>query len=263
MLLQILQESPGLISNFILVLGFVVILLGVLLIVTVIITRRRQNELYLNQQKMKEQFQVQLQQVQIEVQESTYRHIAKELHDNVGQLLSTAKMLMGVTELKLGHVPDTLSTATVTLARAIEELRLLSRSLDKEWLEQFNFLENLNGEVERINGVETIKASIDCRTSITLKPEAQIILFRIVQEAIQNAMRHAQPSRLTVVINNGEQLEVKVINNGKPLPSGFHGMGTNNMRHRAQLFGGNVQWQSANEETVVTISLPLNGKYEN
>ena len=54
---------------------------------------------------------------QIEVQESTYRHIAKELHDNVGQLLSTTKMLMGVTEIKLGHSPDTLNTANSTLSK--------------------------------------------------------------------------------------------------------------------------------------------------
>jgi signal transduction histidine kinase len=65
-------------------------------------------------------------QVQVEIQESTYRHIAKEIHDNVGQLLSTTKMLIGIAELKLGQAPDTLQTASATLSKAIQELRMLS-----------------------------------------------------------------------------------------------------------------------------------------
>lgn len=212
---------------------------------------------------IKQTYQQTLLQSQIEVQESTYRHIAKELHDNVGQLLSTTKMLMGVTELKLGRAPDTLNTASATLSKAIEELRLLSRSLDKEWLERFNFLENLQAEVDRINSGEVIRASVHCDAAIRMNPEAQIILFRIVQEAVQNAVRHAQPSRLNIAVANGEALEVKVVNDGKPLPPNFHGMGTANMRHRAQLFGGTVQWQSASNETVVTICLPVKSAHEN
>ena len=238
-------------------------LFGVFTVTYFLAFRRNKKKHLLEMETFKKEFEQQLLQSQVEVQESTYRHIAKELHDNVGQLLSTTKMLMGVTEIKLGHVPDTLHTADATLAKAIQELRLLSRSLDKEWLEQFNFLENLQGEVARINEGEIISATIDCTAAIRMKPEEQIILFRIVQEAIQNAIRHAQPSLLNVVINNGEQLEVRVINNGKPLPAGFHGMGTNNMMHRARLFGGTVQWIGRPEETTVTICLPLNHAHEN
>jgi signal transduction histidine kinase len=205
----------------------------------------------------KKEFEQQLLQVQIEVQEHTYRHIAKELHDNVGQLLSTTKMLMGVTEIKLGSVPDTLNTANATLSKAIQEIRFLSRSMDKEWLEQFNFLENLKSEVERLNAGEMVQATVHCSTEIAMKPEEQIILFRIVQEAIQNAVRHAGPTQLDVIISgSAEALEVKVANNGAPLPQNFHGMGTNNMRHRARLFGGTVHWLPVQEGTVVTICLP-------
>src|SRR5215210_7883158 len=73
--------------------------------------RRNKKQHQLEIIAFKKEFEQQLLQSQIEVQESTYRHMAKELHDNVGQLLSTTKMLMGVTEIKLGHAPDTLFTA--------------------------------------------------------------------------------------------------------------------------------------------------------
>lgn len=238
-------------------------LFSVFMIISFIASRRNKEKHRQEMEASKKEYEQHLLQVQVEVQESTYRHIAKELHDNVGQLLSTTKMLMGITELKLGHAPETLVNASTTLGKAIQEIRLLSRSLDKDWLAQFNFLENLQGEVDRINGSEVIKAAVDCHTAIALKPEEQIILFRIVQEAMQNAVRHAQPSTLNVIINDGQQLEVKVINDGKPLPPDFHGMGTANMKHRARLFGGTVQWQSAPQETTVTICLPLNHAHEN
>jgi signal transduction histidine kinase len=238
-------------------------LFAVFTVIYFLLFRRNQKKHLLQMEASQKAYEAQLLQAQIEIQESTYRHIAKELHDNVGQLLSTTKMLIGITELKLDQVPDTMLTANATLSKAIQELRMLSRSLDKEWLERFNFLENLHSEVERINSSETIKASINCSTSIDMSPEAQLILFRIVQEALQNAIRHAQPSRLHIVIEESQQLIVRVLNDGRPLPQNFQGMGTTNMKQRAQLFGGTVHWLSVDEETVVTICLPLNQVNEN
>lgn len=237
---------------------FLFIVLSAFINLLIYLFKKKRSQ-YLNEMvTLKQSYEQALLQAQVEIQESTFRHIAKELHDNVGQLLSTTKMLMGVTEIRLANVPDTLLTANATLSKAIEETRFLSRSLDKEWLEQFNFLDNLKSEVERINAGEVVKAAIHCAATISMKAEEQIILFRIVQEAVQNALRHARPTQLDVMISNREEaLEVKVANNGTPLPENFHGMGTNNMRHRARLFGGTVQWTPVHEGTIVTICLPL------
>lgn len=234
-------------------------LISVFLVLYFLISRRNKKMYQAEIDQSKKEFEKQLLQVQVEVQESTYRHIAKELHDNVGQLLSTTKMLIGVMELKLGQVPEALHTASATLSQAIQEIRLLSRSLDQEWLQQFDFLDNLQAEVARLNAGETIKAVVQCYASITMKVEEQIILFRIVQEAIQNAVRHAHPTMITIAIKElGNCLEVKVKNDGNPLPPHFKGMGTANMRHRAHLFGGTVAWKSQGYGTIVTICLPLN-----
>lgn len=203
-------------------------------------------------------FEQQLLQVQVEVQESTYRHVARELHDNVGQLLGTTKMLMGISEIKLGEVPEALRSANGTLSKAIQEIRLLSRSLDKEWLAQFNFVDNLHQEVERLRSGGTIDARVQCTEDLTMNTEQQLVLFRMVQEAIQNAVRHAQPSYIDVSVQQHKtQLEVRIVNDGMPLPPHFQGMGTNNMRHRARLFGGTVHWFGKPESTSVVISIPL------
>lgn len=246
------------ISHFILVIGFIVIFLGILLLVILIFSRKRQNELFLNQQRMAAQFESELLQSRIEVQEETFRHIGKELHDNIGQLLSSTKMLIGLTERTMPQVPETLSTANETVSQAIVEVRSLSRSLDKEWLEQFDFLQNLQTEINRVNAGGMISARLESSATIEMKQEEQVILYRMVQEAIQNALRHAQPSELAVIISRDQSnIVVRVINDGRPLPESFHGMGTNNMKHRARLFGGTVSWQSHPKETEVIITLPL------
>lgn len=211
--------------------------------------------------KEKELLQAKFEQVllqsQIEVQENTYRQIAQELHDNIGQLLSTTKMLIGVTEYKLTEVPDPLRKANATVTTAIHELRSLARSLDKNWLQQFNFLDNLRTEIERINAGEVIKAAILNYVEINKRPEEQVVLFRIVQEAIQNAIKHAQPSWINITVAIDKELIVEIRNDGKPLPENFQGMGTKNMQVRSNLLGGNITWQSAPGQTIVIVRLPF------
>lgn len=238
----------------------VFIVLSFFINVLILLFKERRKQYLKEVLLLKQSYEQALLQSQIEVQESTYQHIAKELHDNIGQLLSTTKMLMGITEINMANVPDTLSTANATLSKAILELRMLSRSMDKEWLEQFNFLENLQTEVNRINSGGAIEAEAYCNEEINMDPKAQIILFRIVQEAIQNALRHANPTMIKVLIHSTKELQVKVINNGKPLPEKFDGMGIRNMQHRVKFFGGNILWESHIKETVVTISIPLNSQ---
>jgi len=246
-------------SGIIIVLAASVFILCLLLFLFSFVYKYQKKTIsFVKEKKMLQtRFEQVLLQSQVEVQESTYKQIASELHDNIGQLLSTTKMLMAVTELKWSDAPDTLQTASNTLAKAIQEIRGLSRSLDPEWLQQFNFLENLKSEVERINAGKIIEATIEYTADIDMRAEEQIILFRIIQEAIQNAVRHAKPSFLIIRVLQDAHLVVEVQNDGLPLPTDFHGMGTSNMRYRTQLLGGIIHWSRTLSHTLVSVQLPL------
>jgi signal transduction histidine kinase len=96
------------------------------------------------------------------------------LHDNIGQLLSTTKLLLGMAVMELKNVPDTLKTAEQTVAKAIQDLRLLSKSLDKEWLHQFNLIEYLEAEKERINRERKVEVNfVSEYATLPMEPEAQ------------------------------------------------------------------------------------------
>ena len=235
-------------------------LLLVLFIILIVYFRYKRNEDLREKKSMKVEFEKQLLQSQIEVQEATFSTLAQELHDNVGQLLSSAKMLLGLTQRKIDVIPDTLIIADETLGKAINEIRSLSKSLNKEWLEQFNFIENLRYEVSRINAANNLQLHFSHPDILLLKSGEQIILFRIVQEAIQNAIKHAHPKNIYINITSDDILTVSIINDG----AGFNhlsttdGMGILNMKHRTQLLGGSIEWKMLHKEgAMVIIKLPF------
>ena len=218
---------------------------------------------HLEEKKMMSgEFEKQLMQSQLETREETFHQLGEELHDNIGQLLNSTKLLIGVAQRSIPDPPDTLITANETLAKAIQELRSLSKSLNKEWLEQFNFLENLQAEISRINSAKTIHLRLTSPDSLPLQADQQIILFRIVQEVLQNAIKHADAQNIFINITKVfTALTITISDDG----SGFNesgsanGVGLLNIRHRTNLLGGSVLWQSSKDKgTVVIIQLPVN-----
>src|SRR5205807_424457 len=99
----------------------------------------------------------------------------------------------------------------------IKELRLLSKSLNKEWLQQFNLIENLQSEAKRVNIAGSLEAEFasDCK-SLPLEAENQIMLFRIVQEALQNSIKHANANLIKIKVHQFDNhLQLAIEDNGK------------------------------------------------
>ena len=226
--------------------------------------KRRKETITEEHLKMKAKFQTQLLQSRIEVQEETFQQIGKELHDNVGQLLSTSRMLIGLTERELQNPPDTLLTANATLGQAINEIRSLAKSLDKEWLERFSFAENIQTLIERINAGQKVEVEYVQNIELPLRSDEQIILFRIVQEAIQNAVKHAYPTHMRIAVGQeGKKYFITVSDDGRGFDTATvtHSMGLANMQHRTKLLMGTILFNSIpGTGTTVSIRLPVKAK---
>jgi len=213
-------------------------------------------------QDLQNSFQQEILKTQLETQEDTFHQIGEEIHDNIGQLLSSTKMMLGLTERSLPSIPDPLKTAQETLGKAISELRSLSRSLNKEWLHQFNVIQNLETEIERMNSAHVLKLELDTTAKVlSLSPEGQVMLFRIIQEALNNSIKHANAKTIQVTIHQNEVIKVSIIDDG----TGMHnsqensfGVGMINMKHRTSLLGGTIEWLPVeNSGTEVRIQLPV------
>ena len=211
---------------------------------------------------MQEEFRNQLLQSQLETHEATLHQISEEIHDNIGQLLSSTKMLLGITERNLDSIPDTLRTAEQTLGKAIQDLRSLSKSMNKEWLNQFNLTDNLKTEIERINVSQSIHAEYFTSTGfMPMQADAQVMLFRIVQEALQNCIKHANAQNVAVrTLFSDDHITVKIEDDGmgiKEENKSVNGIGMMNMQHRTKLLGGTIAWNALPRGTQVFITLPV------
>ncbi|MEO8568325.1 MAG: ATP-binding protein [Ginsengibacter sp.] len=239
--------------------SLVVIILS-LGIVLAIVNYKRKQESYLREKKtMQEEFEKQLLQSQIEVQEATFSVLARELHDNVGQLLSSSKMLLAITQRNIADVPETLIIAEETIGKAINELRSLSKSLDKEWLEQFDLVENLSTEIKRINAGLILTIHFLHPDKLLLNAEKQIILFRIIQEVLQNAIKHAEAKNIEIKIESQpDNITVNIEDDGKGfIQTANDGLGIRNMKHRTKLLGGNITWNTKANGSSISIRLPF------
>lgn len=214
--------------------------------------------------EIEKQYREQLLQSQLETQEYSFNQISQELHDNIGQLLSSTKLLLNIGARELPTVPDAIKTAEQTVSKAIQDLRSLSKSLSKEWLHQFNLVENLQAEKDRINAARNITVDVTSEyDKLPLTPEAQVMLFRVVQEALQNSIRHASPKHINIEIKNKDHhFELSMEDDG----AGFNvdaarkeSLGLRNMEHRVQLLGGGITWQAEPDKgTLINIKIPVN-----
>ena len=206
-------------------------------------------------------FSSELLKTQFETREEALTQISEELHDHIGQLLSSTKMLLGITERSIAQPPATLLTAQETLGKAIQDIRGMSKALNREWLDRFDIMENLRVEAARINAGQSVSVNLEAPSyNLPLDSNTQIILFRIIQETLQNSIKHAGAGRIDIEISVNDALTVVVKDDGKgfKVDEGLNnGIGLSNIRRRAKAIGGVVSIISApGEGTSTTIRLP-------
>lgn len=250
----------------IIVIGCAFFLLVAIGIIILILIYQKKQILYIYEKKeLQNQYKAEILRSQIEAQEKTLNNLSKEIHDNIGQLLNSAKMLINVAMRKMPDVGDTLRQSEQSLSKAIADLRALSKSLNKEWLEQFGLFENLESEARRINSSGEITMTVSHQGDMAMLKDRQLMLYRMVQEAFQNSMKHGKATQISIAVNQqGTTLFTSVEDNG----SGFdaadetkHGFGILNMKHRVSLMGGTAHWKSGPTGTTVTIDIPLHNEH--
>lgn len=258
---QLLQITPGRQASFVIYAGLLVMALTLFIVFQGILTRLRKKKLLLEKQLQEERFEARLLENRLQVQALTFDSIGKELHDNIGQLLSTAKMLIGITENETQSPPSTLISANNTLDRAIAELRSLSNLFDKEWMEGFDLYRHLDKVIAEINAGGKLWIDIFRKGHLLpATPERQFTLLRIIQEGIQNVLKHAAAQKLSIRIFYDDQMLITELqDDGKGFDTNSHskGLGIKHMRERVRWLGGKINFTSQPGRTLVYIELPM------
>jgi signal transduction histidine kinase len=196
----------------------------------------------------------------IEGQEKERERIARDLHDGLGAMLTTMKL-----RLSNDLNENTKEELTHLLNEAIKEARNLSRNLMPTVLVDFGLfdaLAQLAQSTEKNTGI-SIKYSCDCEHEKSkLKKSKQVYVYRIVQEVLNNAVKHANCSEIRCTITEfDDQMNVYIKDNGKGMAdnsvSESTGHGFKNIKERTALLNGELILESDSRGTTVEINIPI------
>ena len=234
--------------------------------VVALIFLRRQQRLISHQQTVIAQQQIRDLELKslramIEGQEGERSRIARELHDGLGIQLSRIKLFVEAhQELLPASVKEPLNQF---LDEACTETRLISNDLRPYTLSTFGLIPALDDLVQKLNLVNQTTLTLEHYGPVpVLGDEASVMIYRVVQELLNNALKHAHAQKITVqVMTNTETTLISVDDDGQGGDfdaMSAKGNGIANIHSRIAYLGGQVIWQSKpGKGTSVMISLPM------
>jgi two-component system sensor histidine kinase UhpB len=195
-------------------------------------------------------------------QEDERRRVARELHDELGQVLTGVLLLMDeATKAPADRAAAALEEAREAARASIEEVRRIVRDLRPEALDDLGLPSALHAMAtgfERHTGIR-LERQVPSRLP-ALSPEHELVLYRVIQEALTNVARHAGARHAALVVDHADgRLSVRVRDDGCGFdaPPHEHG-GIRGMRERALLVRGAVEVRSApGRGTEVSLSVPV------
>ena len=151
----------------------------------------------------------------LESQEQLLHSISQDLHDDAGQQLTVINFQLENLKLDYPNCQDDLNPISESVSRISSSLRNISHSLNKNWLMENGLIEAILQEMERIkkNKILVIDTKIDTIDKIFTTDE-QIVIYRIVQETINNILKHAKATKIELFISNNPNFKIIIQDNG-------------------------------------------------
>src|SRR5690554_5806074 len=207
----------------------------------------------------------------LEGQEEERKRISRDMHDGVGQLLSAMKFnLEGIQTVGTEAEKEKLDTSRDLLKKVIREVRRISFNLTPSALSDYGIVAVLHKFSREITKIADLEVTFENRTGFLSRMEGRVEnnLYRIVQEAVNNAIKYAQAKEVKIILShNSQYLHLEISEDGKgfdlsELEARGHfsasGHGIFNIRERANFLNGQCDITSiAGKGTTISIHVPL------
>jgi len=240
-----------------------ILMVGIVLFIT---QYRKRKLLHIKETEMlNEKHTAELLTTQLEMQTQTMQYIGREIHDNVGQKLTLASLYTQqlAYENKAPQVNDTIENISNIINESLAELRQLSKSLTDDTIANTDTSTLIQQECDKANDVK--KCHVSFRSNIktlALPYQSKSILVRIVQEFLQNSMKHSNCKNILVSLNGNDTiLQLHLQDDGQGFDTATvtgKGIGLSNMKKRTELIGGTYSLDSLpGKGTQLNIEIPL------
>ena len=206
----------------------------------------------------------------IATEESERRRIAQDLHDSVSQLMSAAKINLAVIGSELPFVNEDQRARFEKVISLVDygfkEVRTISHNMMPWALHKTGLAQVIKQFIENIKNDNIVINFFNRGVDSPFDDTTEIILYRVLQESVNNVMKHAHADRLDIsLIKSEESISLTIEDNGKGFdatnPDIFNGMGLNNLKSRINFLKGKVEFDSQiNRGTLVSVYIPLTNK---
>ena len=240
------------IQSFLIISSVVLISLVVTMFFLFFIFQKRKNRFLIKQKNDERIYHEEISKTQIEIREETLRNISWELHDNIGQLITLAKLQVQ------NH--SGLEDVKQTLNSSLQELRSLAKLVHPDILKHKMLKDIIGLEMDRFNRLNFIVASIEIiGNPVKIDDKTELIIFRILQEFFSNTIKHAKASHLEVLLNYGiDTLIIVVKDDGQGFEienDDYLGIGLSNIKSRIKLINASASFISKlGQGTILTIT---------
>ena len=243
-----MQKDPSEILFFIITTSIGLVFFAIVVINLLLVVRNRrlkhQNQLV----ELKSEFDQMISQTKIEVAEETMNETARDLHDDVSQVLTFAIIQLGqLNENDQVEKQKQLAAVKDSVQNSLNSIRNISKTLSKDYLNSFGIIASLERLVERINTNEFIKCDLKTDVQLLFESKAkELFLYRIIQELVTNTIKHANATSINIELNcNGNNIHLLYLDNGKGMDlsnvNTKHGLGLTNIKKRVELINGTLR----------------------
>ncbi|MBC6367766.1 sensor histidine kinase [Algoriphagus sp. AK58] len=235
---------------------FLSALMGTFIVAMVVLHRQRQVQ---NRQKidnLKAEYERTILNIENEIQQETLAHVGRELHDNIGQLLSLAKLNLNSAK------PEKQAEGKEFINQIIKEVRGLSKTLNLDWVEEITLDDFIKQQLQRIESTGYCQTVFDSDHSLNELPkDKKLVLIRVIQECLNNAIKHASPSHISIrVFQNETSRKIEITDDGYGFDTSIQssGSGMTNLKKRMETIGGSFSLSSTvGKGTQITLNLPF------
>jgi signal transduction histidine kinase len=239
----------------------IILLLTGLIVISLFINQKRKYRFHREKFELKTNFDQELLHAHLEIQSQAFESISRELHDNVGTLISIAmvhirSMSVSATEIEKMSEVDSL------LNEAMDSLRDISRSINPENINRLGWQKSFIAELDRIRKTDRFNVHYSEEgLPFTIELQKQIIIFRILQETLNNIVKHSCGNHIyahVCFLNNLVSITIKDDGKGfrtQPPDLPGEGAGIKNMRSRAAMLPAVLEIENGVESgTIVRLS---------
>jgi signal transduction histidine kinase len=199
----------------------------------------------------------------IDTQEETLNNIAKELHDDAGQQLTYINFQLENLHLEHPDFAAELNPIRESVSNLAYSIRELSHSIDNKKFNNYQLIENIQKEVDKLNDLKTMEAKLIVSENFEheFSTNENIILFRILQEIINNALKHSMADNFTVEITKNPEVRINIQDDGIGFSMekiNLETSGLQNIKDRAQLinFEASIESEPGKGTKTVIQQLP-------